>query len=254
MSSDTLISKNQPADFVLAERERIRREYLRREREIDPEFYGWQRPAEQFTIATRNRAARVMLRNTGLLPLTGKCLEVGCGAGGWLSEMRELGLPESRLHGIDLDPGRADRARSAFPQADIRVGDGVELPWPDDSFRLVIASTLFTSVLDSRVRQLIANEIQRVLSPSGALLWYDFAYNNPRNANVRGVKRSEIRRLFPMLTGRIRSVTLFPPLARVLAPKSESLVRLLEGIPVLRTHLLAVLCMNDRASESAQRL
>jgi hypothetical protein len=103
-------------------------------------------------------------------------------------------------------------------------------------------------VLESRVRRLIADEIQRVLAPNGALLWYDFAYDNPRNSNVRGIKRNEIRELFPALSGDIRSVTLAPPLARLLTPKSLRLAQFLESIPLLRSHLIAVLVKRNRAA------
>jgi len=131
--------------------------------------------------------------------------------------------------------------RGILPLADLRIGDATELPYPSNVFRLVIASTVFTSILDSNVRRLVADEISRVLAKGGALLWYDFAFNNPRNPHVRKVSRKELRSLFPLLTGKIRSVTLAPPLARLIAPWSLTLARLLELIPLLRTHLLAVL-------------
>ena len=238
---NSITNKTDSIDFVSRERERIRVEYDRRAREIDPDRYASWQPAEKFTIANRNRAALAMLRLAHAFPVAGECLEVGCGSGGWLSQLESWGVDAEHLHGIDLDADRARQARANLPQAEIRIGDAVELPWTAGTFQVVIASTLFTSVLDSRVRQLIADEIQRVLAPGGVLLWYDFAYNNPRNPNVRGIKRGEIRTLFPTLDGQIRSVTLGPPLARLLAPKSRKLAQLLESVPPLRTHLMAVL-------------
>ncbi len=143
--------------------------------------------------------------------------------------------------GIDISSERIERARELFPAADIRLDDAVEIPWDDESFNLVVASTVFTSILDQNVRRLIASEIIRVLAPRGALLWYDFAFNNPRNRSVQGISRQEIRDLFPELNGKIRSITLAPPIARVIAPRSWPLATFLEAIPLLRTHLLAVL-------------
>jgi ubiquinone/menaquinone biosynthesis C-methylase UbiE len=178
----------------------------------------------------------------GVFPKSGdQCLEVGFGSLGWLSELIGWGVRESDLHGVELDPSRALKARQVLPVADLRTGDAVELPWDDGTFRLAISSTLFTSILDQDVRRLVADEIVRVLAPGGALLWYDFAYDNPANRNVRGIGRAEIRRLFPMLQGKIRPVTLAPPLARLLAPNSWTLATFLEAIPLLRTHLMAVL-------------
>jgi ubiquinone/menaquinone biosynthesis C-methylase UbiE len=233
-------------DFVAAERTRIQLEYDRRAREINPELYAPWQPASRFMLESRNRKAAAMLHEIGVFPTAGdQCLEVGFGSLGWLSELIGWGVKESDLHGIELDSRRSEQAREVLPAADLRTGDAVSLPWADQTFRLVIASTLFTSVLDTDVRQLIANEIMRVLAPGGALLWYDFAYNNPRNPNVRGVSRGEIRTLFPNLHGAVRTVTLAPPLTRLIAPRSWALAALLEAIPILRTHLIAVLIKNS---------
>jgi len=230
------------ADMVAAERERIQLEYQRRAREINPDLYAAWQPASRFMIESRNRAGAEMLHRLGVFPQAGdECLEVGFGNVGWLTELIGWGVSESNLHGIELNPGRANRARQILPVADLRIGDAVELPWEDRRFQVVVASTLFTSVLDNEVRRLIADEIVRVLAPGGALLWYDFAYNNPRNPNVRGIGRAEIKRLFPELVGKIRTVTLAPPLTRLIAPRWWTLASFLEAIPPLRTHLIAVL-------------
>jgi SAM-dependent methyltransferase len=166
---------------------------------------------------------------------------VGYGSLGWLADLLSWGLCQADLHGVELDAVRAAVAREALPGADLRVGDAAELPWPHGSFRLVIASTLFTSILDAEVRRNVADEIVRVLAPDGVLLWYDFAVDNPRNPNVRRVTRRELAALFPTLRGPIRSVTLVPFLARAVAPRSWTVATLLEAVPFLRTHLLAVL-------------
>jgi len=229
------------ADFVAAERERIQLEYDRRAREISPDLYAAWQSAPRF-MERRNRTGATMLRRLGVFPNSrDRCLEVGFGNIGWLSELIDWGVSESNLHGIELYPDRARKVREILPGADLRIGDAVELPWGDQTFQLVVASTLFTSVLDNDVRRLIADEIIRVLAPGGALLWYDFAYNNPRNPNVRGIRRVEIKKLFPTLRGKIRTVTLAPPLARLIAPRWWTLATLLESIPLLRTHLIAVL-------------
>jgi SAM-dependent methyltransferase len=246
-STGTLMSAVKQADFIAAERTRIQCEYHRREREISPDRYATWQPASRFMVQRRSSLAAAMLRRLDVFPQPDdQCLEVGFGNIGWLNELIEWGVNESKLHGIELDPGRASKARKILPAADLRIGDAVELPWEDGTFRLVIASTLFTSVLDDAVRRLIADEIVRVLQPGGALLWYDFAYNNPRNPNVRGIGRTEIKKLFPALRGKIRRVTLAPPLTRLIAPRSWVLANVLEAVPLLRTHLLAVLIKENR--------
>ncbi len=225
-----------------AESERILQEYRRRAQEVDADLYAPWNAAEDFMRAGRRRWAIRLLRRMGAFPEPGDAiLEVGYGNLGWLAEFLGWGIPMESLHGIELDPERAERARGLLPAADLRVGDARELPWPSDSFRLCVASTVFTSVLDPEFRQAMAGEITRVLRPGGALLWYDFRLNNPRNPHVRGIRRQEIHRLFPSLEGPIRSVTLAPPLIRRLLPRGHGLATFLEGLPFLRTHLLAVL-------------
>ena len=234
------------AEAVERERRRLQAEYDRRERQrtADPDAdpYAEDNPVELFMRAGRRRRALELLGRRGVLPRPGDpCLEVGYGRRGWLEDLLELGLAPEDLHGIELDPGRAAEARVRFPGADLRVGDATQLPWEDGSFRLTVASTVFTSILDPAVRRVLADEITRVLAPGGALLWYDFRYDNPRNPQVRRVSRRELRALFPSLSGPVAPVTLAPPLARRLVPRSPGLARALEGVPFLRSHLVAVL-------------
>lgn len=230
--------------LVAAESNRIRAEYLRRAQELSPELYSPWQPSEVLSWGSRTRAAAMMLHDAEVFPGRGdQVLEVGFGTLGWLGTLMSWRLKETDLHGIEVDARRATKAHEALPAADLRIGDATKMPWETGSFQLVIASTVFTSVLDARVRQLIANEITRVMAPGGALLWYDFAVNNPRNLHVRKVDRKELRELFPQLSGEIKSITLAPPIARFVAPRSWVLATMLEAIPFLRTHLIAVLIM-----------
>jgi len=225
-----------------AERQRIIAEFHRRDREVDDGLYAPWNPSAIYRRQTFTRMAALELARSGVFPRPGQsCLEIGFGSRGWLAELLVWGLRETDLHGIELDAERAALAREAFPAADLRTGDASHLPWPDGRFRLVIASTVFSSILDSAYRRKVAAEAARVLAPGGALLWYDLRVNNPRNPNVRRVDASELRALFPGLSGTIRPVTLAPPLARALIPRMEFFARILEAIPLTRTHLLAVL-------------
>ncbi len=228
------------------ERERLGREHRRREAEIPADRYAPWQPAEAFMLAGRRRLAATLLRHAGAFPeAETPCLEVGYGRLGWLGELISWGVREPRLAGIELDSTRAAEAQQSLPTADLRVGDARDLPWADGAFRLVITSTVFTSVLDDSLKQQLAAEIERVISPGGALLWYDFRADNPRNPNVRGIGRRELRALFPNLTGEIRSATLAPPLTRILAGRSHWLATTLETLPFLRTHLVAVLIKRE---------
>jgi ubiquinone/menaquinone biosynthesis C-methylase UbiE len=46
------------------------------------------------------------------------------------------------------------------------------------------------------MRKNIVREMLRVLKPKGFILWYDYHMDNPKNPDVRGVKKREIYELF----------------------------------------------------------
>jgi SAM-dependent methyltransferase len=176
------------------------------------------------------------------LPLADRTvLEVGCGGGGELAYLLELGASAPRLVGVDLLPERIDAARQAFPELDFRVGNAEHLEFAGGTFDLVLAITLFTSILDATMARNVASEIARVLRPGGGLLWYDFRYDSPANRNVRGVGAARVRELFPGFQGELHTVTLIPPLARRLGPLTAAGYPLLASIPPMRSHLLGLL-------------
>jgi ubiquinone/menaquinone biosynthesis C-methylase UbiE len=229
-------------DIVGEEGRRIRAEYLRREREIDPQRYAPWQPAAILERAGRLRAAAELLHQTRVFPQpSDACLEIGYGSAGWLPDLLGWGVRETALHGIELDEPRASRARALLPLADLRVGDATNLPWPDGTFKLVVISTVLSSILDDRVRRLVAVEAGRVVASGGAVLWYDLKMNNVSNPHVRCVTRGEVRQLFSGFSAAFRSVTLAPPLARLIAPRSWVAAQALEMIPLFRTHLIASL-------------
>jgi len=236
------------------EADRIVREYARRASEIPSDFYALDKPANLFIHQQRSRRVLSLLAGIGLLPLRGKrALEVGCGAGGWLPELESWGVRRSDLAGIDLDPGRIETARTFLCArrdetgrvlshgADIQCGDAASLPWPASRFDLVIVSTVFSSILDHEMRRDVAAEILRVLRPEGVVVWYDFFVDNPRNPNVRGVDRRQIRALFHGCDVGLSRVTLAPPLARRIVPISWGAAMAIEACRLLNTHYLGVI-------------
>jgi SAM-dependent methyltransferase len=193
-------------------------------------------------LAERRALQARLLERMGWVPLADRwVLEVGCGGGSELAHMQDLGAPAQRLVGVDLLPERIETARKAFPDLDFRVANAERLEFADGGFDLVLAFTLFTSILDERMAANVAAEIRRVLRPGGGLLWYDFRYDNPFNPNVRGVRAARIRRLFPDFEGRLHSLTVVPPLARRLGPLAPAAYPILGAVPPLRSHLLGLL-------------
>jgi ubiquinone/menaquinone biosynthesis C-methylase UbiE len=224
------------------EADRIVSEYSRRKAEIEPDVYAVTNPAALFIRQTIEREVIAGLERGGALPLAERrVLDVGCGPGQWLADLETWGAKQERLAGVDLVAERVERARARLPAADVRLGDAAELPWEDSSFDLVLQSMMFTSILDASVRAAAAREMARVLRPGGLVLWYDFFTDNPRNPNVRGIRKRELRELFPGFGVRWRRVTLAPPLVRLLAPRARPLATALQALRLLDTHALALL-------------
>jgi SAM-dependent methyltransferase len=227
----------------MEETARILAAYKKRDLGSQKQFFVYEDMAHLFRTYERYRATLVVLKAGGYYPLSDqKILDVGCGDGNLLRQFLQWGAEPENLAGIELRPEPVDYARSLNPQLNFRCGSADELPWPDASFNLVCLHTVFTSILDLNLKLRIASEIYRVLKPAGAILWYDFIYNNPRNPDVRGIGRREIGDLFPTLEINLQKITLAPPIARRIPEKLlPVLYPLLAMIPWLRTHYLGLL-------------
>ncbi len=188
----------------------------------------------------RQRALCAMLARHGADPATLRVTEVGCGGGGNLLELLQMGFAPEHLHGIELLPERHAAARAVLPAATtLWLGDASVAPVPPHSQHLVLAATVFSSLLDDAFQQRLAQAMWHWLAPGGAVVWYDFTVDNPRNADVRGVPLARVRRLFPQGRISVRRLTLAPPLARAACRIHPALHTLLNTLPLLRTHALA---------------
>lgn len=90
-------------------------------------------------------------------------LDVGCGPGAALEHASETG---AEVAGIDPSPSMVSRASKRVPDADVRVGSAEEIPFPDDSFSVVINIASFHHWAD---RDGGLREVLRVLAPGGTL-------------------------------------------------------------------------------------
>ncbi len=169
-----------------------------------------------------------------------RLVEVGCGSGGNLLELLRLGFAPEHLVGLELLADRHALARHALPQAaQVWLGDAARAPIAAGSQDLVLQSTVFSSLLDDAFQQRLADTMWSWLKPGGAVIWYDFTVNNPRNADVRGVPLARVRALFPQARISHRRVTLAPPLARAVCRVHPALYGVFNSLPFLRTHVLA---------------
>ena len=227
-------------DALRAEEDRILATYTQRR---DGKRYSRFDPAELFSLQQRERYVLTLLKDYGRAALHAqRILEVGCGGGEWLRAMIQWGAAPENLVGIDLLPERVSEARRLCPSTvTILRGRANQLPLPDSHFDIVLQATVFTSILDASLKRDVAAEMLRVVKPAGLILWYDFHVNNPRNPDVRGITKAEIRSLFPGCRIDLRRVTLAPPITRAIARHSRTLCYLLENVAFLRTHYLGAI-------------
>lgn len=232
--------KEQPTEAAKIEEARIQVAYAKRKGNT---LYSWFNPGHVYMIQERERRMLIALKQLDFISLnTLNILEVGCGNGFWLREFIKWGAIPQNITGVDLLADRVALARKLTPeQVRIECGSAIKLEFPDGCFDLVLQSTLFSSVLDPSLRQQIASEMLRMVKADGAILWYDFHMNNPRNSDVQGINKWEIFRLFPNCQIDLSRITLAPPLSRLLAPYSLLLCYLLEQCKILNTHYLGII-------------
>ena len=168
-----------------------------------------------------------------------KVIEVGCGTGSNLLEFLQFGIQPENLCGIELIPERSDKARRRLPSSVmIHDGDAMNVSIPVESVDIAFQSLVFSSLLDDGYQRDLARQIWSWIKPTGGLLWYDFTYDNPANADVRGVTKARIHALFPDASISSRRVTLAPPISRRVCRIHEAAYGVFNVFPFLRTHLL----------------
>lgn len=204
---------------------------------------SWAQPAHGFILAQRDWKVLKALRREGCLPLGSRSLlDVGCGTGSFLRDFVRWGADPGQIVGVDLRPGPLATARATLPPEVRLLCEGATaLPFPDASFDVVLQGSVLSSIKDPAVRQGVAAEMRRVVKPGGVILWFDFRYNNPFNAEVWGMSRRHIHELFPNARITLESACLAPPLSRRLVHRSWLLATLVSLIPPLRSHYVGVI-------------
>jgi len=105
----------------------------------------------------------------------GEALDVGCGTGLLASRLAAAGY---EMTGVDPSEGMLEVLRARAPQVRAVTASGTSLPFPDDSFDLVLTVAVLHHIADpENVRRTLV-EMVRVARPSSRILVWD---HNPRN-------------------------------------------------------------------------
>ena len=204
------------------------------------DHYSMLNPAVWLGVQERQRALIRLLSRHTVQPLSEmRVLEIGCGGGGNLLELLRMGFSPEHLVGNELLPDRVALARRNLPAAcQVLEGDATQLGFEEASFDIVYQSTVFTSLLDDQFKQALADRMWSWVKPGGAVMWYDFIYNNPKNKDVRGIPLDEIKKLFPRGQIFTKRVTLAPPISRRVTELHPLMYAIFNSMPFLRTHVV----------------
>ena len=132
------------------------------------EFYN--KASESFS-STRQRIwpeFEVLIKK--LLKDKEKVLDFGCGNGRF-SEI----FKKTQYIGVDISSKLIDMAQKKYPRKKFLVIDGLNLPFKDNFFDLVIAIAVFHHIPSKELRIKVLKEIKRVLKNNGILflsVWY----------------------------------------------------------------------------------
>lgn len=157
------------------------------------ETAAWRPSAgREYLVRERTRLLRAQASALDVSLAEMTICDVGCGGGADLVEWREGGVHEDNLAGTELVPGRADTARRAAPDADIRSVDGFDLPFGSAAYDVCTASLVLSTIRSGQDRGRLLREMARVTRPGGLVMVYDFVISKPWNRNTSAVTTRQL--------------------------------------------------------------
>ncbi len=116
-------------------------------------------------------------------------VDIACGTGEWLSVVHTFG---ATIAGIDLSQRAIDVAQRSMPDADLRAGSAMELPWKDDAFDVVTCLGSLEHFPDQAAALL---ELKRIAKPGGrvVILVPNAGFLTRRLGLFRGTAQRDVR-------------------------------------------------------------
>lgn len=139
-------------------------------RELNESFYEslYRDPLEgrSFEILSKTLAYRRIAKRLKLLWSRPRVLDVGFGSGDLLRETRRI-FPGASCSGIEIAAAAVDAVLRQHPDWYLTVGSAERLPFPDQSFDLVVCSHTLEHLADDVPAR---RELQRVTAKGGAII------------------------------------------------------------------------------------
>lgn len=116
-----------------------------------------------------------------------RVLDLGCGAGTDSLIAALMVGPQGSVVGVDMTPEMLAKARVAaaamgLSNAEFVNGEAERLPFPDDSFDVVISNGVVDLIPD---KEAVFAELHRVLAPGGRIQFADVTIQRPVSAEAK---------------------------------------------------------------------
>jgi demethylmenaquinone methyltransferase/2-methoxy-6-polyprenyl-1,4-benzoquinol methylase len=126
-----------------------------------------------------------------------RILDVAAGTGTSSASLSKTG---ATVVAVDISSGMIEVGRKRRKTIEFQVADAEQLPFDDDEFDAVTISFGLRNINDPRAA---LAEMYRVMKPGGRLVICEFS--TPPNGLFRGAYRTYLRRVMPVVVGRISS-------------------------------------------------